>query len=419
MYLRGNKWTMTKRPRKRPSYWRVILLLALIGIALYINQVVVPATPPLFIPTATPTTSPEAFINQAEELFKAGKLTQAIEAYQQAISTDPTNPATYVALARIQVLDGQYDDAILNAQNALLKNPNNPLAHAVQGWALGFKGNYGEAELEIQKALSLDANSALTHAYYAEILINQGDFNLFDKAAEESRIARDLDNTLMEVHRARGIVLLNTQNVTQAIDEFKTALSINKNISDLHLYLGLAYKANQQLDLAEEELVTAVTFNPTDTIALTELARSYFADGRYRQAAQYAEEAVKIDPTNPRLHGDLGIMHYKNEEYTDAIPELELAVRGGKTADGAVVEGLPLDYDPRVMGYYWYYGFALAYSNRCPEAVPVFHELLTEVPDDETAVYNANFGLDLCQQTVNTSSKENNAQPTATPSIGK
>src|SRR5512139_1228012 len=132
MYLRGNKWNMTRRTRRIPI-WRLLLLAALIGVMLYINQVVVPATPPLFVPTPTQTRSPESFISQAQEAFNSGKITQAIQAYKNAINADPTNPSNFVSLARLQVYAGEYDEAIENAQNALLKNPNNPTAHAVLG----------------------------------------------------------------------------------------------------------------------------------------------------------------------------------------------------------------------------------------------------------------------------------------------
>jgi tetratricopeptide (TPR) repeat protein len=418
MYLRGNKWTMTRRTR-HTSIWRIVFLVIAIGVLVYINQVVVPSTPPFFVPTPTPTRSPESFVNQAEDLSKAGKFSQAIEAYKQAINSDPTNPSNYIALARLQVFDGKYDDAITNAQNALLKNPDNPMAHAVLGWALGFKEKYNEAELEIKKAQSLDANNALSYAYLAEILINEGDYTLYDKAAEASKKAMQLDPTLLEVHRARGIVLLNTQNLDEAIQEFQAALAINKNLADLNLYLGVAYKAQGKMDLAEESLLAAYALNPTDTVALTELSRAFFADGRYAQAAQYAEEAIKVTPTDPRLHGNLGTVYYKNAEYDKAVTELGFAVRGGTTQDGVSVEGLPLDYG-RVEEYYWYYGFSLTRSNRCAEAVPIFQALLVGVPNDEVAVYNATEGLGACQQNLKAppGSQETAVNPdngTATP----
>lgn len=396
MYLRGNGLNMTRRPKRRPNLFRIILLLILIGAALYINQVVVPATPPLFVPTATQTRSPESFINQAEELLNEGKLTQAADSYKEAITVNPYNPSNYINLARIQVWLGEYDEAILNTQNALLQNPNNPLAHAVQGWALSFQEKYSEAEVEILKALDLDPNNALAHAYYAEILINQNDFGLYEKAANESKIAQELDPTLLETHRIRGIVLFNTQNLDQAVDEFQAAIAINKNIANLHLYLGVTYKALGQFDQAQEVLLAAYALNPYDSIALTELSRAFFADGRYAQAAQYAEEAVEVEEGDARLHGNLGIVYYKNNEFDKAIKELALAVRGGVSENGAAVEGIPLEYG-RVEEYYWYYGFSLARANRCAEAVPVFQELLTGVPDDEIAVYNATEGLAICQ----------------------
>ncbi len=144
--------------------------------------------------------------------YNEGKLTQSIEAYKQAILADPNNPSLYVTLARIQVFAGDYQEAITNTQNALLTNPNNPLAHAVQGWALSFSGEHLAAEAAIKKALELDPNSALAHAYYAEILLNKGDLEDFDQAAAESRRAKELDPNLLEVHRARGLVLVRLRH---------------------------------------------------------------------------------------------------------------------------------------------------------------------------------------------------------------
>lgn len=398
---------MTRRPRRRSSPWRILLLLALIGVALYFNQVVVPATPPLFMPTPTPTRSPESFIADAENFYNEGKLTQSIEAYKQAILADPNNPSLYVTLARIQVFAGDYQEAITNTQNALLTNSNNPLAHAVQGWALSFSGEHLEAEAAIKKALELDPNSALAHAFYAEILLNKGDLEDFDQAAAESRRAKELDPNLLEVHRARGLVLVDSgiENLDQAIQELKAAIAINDKIADLHLNLGFAYRVAGENDLAVDELLAAYALSPTDSNIPTEIAFAYANEGQFGKASQYAEDAVKIDPTNPRMHGNLGIMYYRNSELDKAVPALALAVRGGTTTDGVVVEGQPLDYG-KVAEYYWFYGFALAKNNMCAEAVPVFQALLSGVPDDQLAVDNATAGLELCLVSIETETPE-------------
>ena len=413
MYLRGNKWSVTRRPGKRSNPWRVMLLLLLIGVALYFNQVIVPATPPLFFPTATPTRSPESFLNEAGQFFNQGKLPQAIEAYQQAIIADPNNPAIFVALARTQVYAGEYEAAIVNTQNALLKNPNNPLAHAVQGWALSLMEDHLAAEAAVKKAIELDPNSALAHAYYAEILVNKGSFEDFDKAVAESRLARELDANLLETHRARGLVLLNSgsENLDQAIQEFEAALAVNDKIADLHLFLGFAYRLKGENDLAVDELLAAYALSPKNPDIPTEISFAYANEGQFGKASQYAEDAVSIQPTNPRLHGNLGMMYYRNNDLGGAIAELSLAVHGGVGADGVAVEGLPLDYG-KIAEYYWFYGFALAKSNRCAEAVPIFQALVSGVPDYELAVENARAGLDLCLANLETPTPESDLTPT-------
>ena len=419
MYLRGSKWSVRNRPRRRSNPVLLAVLIGLIGIGVYFNQVIVPTVPPLFVPTPTPTRSPESYLNEAEQLYQQGKLTQAIDAYKQAIVADPYNPSIYVTLARLQVFAGEYQDAITNAQNALLKNSNNPLAHAVLGWAQGFTGDYLSAEAEIKKAIELDPNNALAHAFYAEILINQGDVDNLDKAIEESRVAMQLDSSLLEVHRARGLVLLNTgtENLDQAINEFKAAIAINSKIADLHLNLGYAYKLKGENDLAVEELLAAYSLNPNDWTSLVEISLAYANEGQFGKAAQYAEQAMKVDPSNPKLHGNLGIMYYRNQEMNKAVQELALAVQGGKMDDGTVVQGIPLAYGT-VEQYYWFYGFALAKTNHCDEAVKVFEALLSGVPDDQLAVDNANAGLDLCLQmtTTQTPGPVTTEQPSLTES---
>jgi len=402
MYLSGSKWNLTRRRGRRGSPWRILILLALIGVALYVNQVVVPATPPLFIPTPTATRAPESFVNEADQLYNDGKLAQAIDIYRQAVATDPDNPSLYISMAKAQIYTSQYEAALESAERALILNNNNPIAHAIKAWALDFQGDYTQAEAAVKRALELDANNAFAHAIYAEILIDkanagQGDINAIDKAAEESRTALSLDPTLLEARRARGYVLWNTGNWEEAIQEYKSALAINDKISDLHLALGYNYHYLGEYDQAVQPYLQAFALNPTDWRAPYEISRTYSTVGDFSQSVQYADQAVKIEPDNARLHGNLGVMYYKNNQMNEAIDQLALAIRGGTLEDGSVIEGLPLNYGA-IAEYYAIFGLALAKTNRCSEAVPIFQAIRSGVADDEINVYNAEQGLILCQE---------------------
>jgi hypothetical protein len=91
-------------------------------------------------------------------------------------------------------------------------------------------------------------------------------------------------------------------------------------------------------------------------------------------------------------------MYFRNLQYKQAVESLELAGRGGVTAGGVVVGGLALSYSMSVMEFYSRYGLALARVNRCNEAVQVANAMLQTVPDDPTAVYNAEEIINICQE---------------------
>lgn len=399
MYLSGSKWSMNRK-RKRGNPLRLIILVGLVGAALYVNQVVVPATPPLFIPTPTATRSPDSFLLDARTLVQGGKYNQAAEAYTQAIQSDPKNINTYVEFARLQVLYGDYAAAVENTGNALLLNPNHSLAQAVKGWALGKQGEYLQSIADLNNAIEIDANNALAYAYMAEILAAQqvagkGDLNTVDKATEASRRALELGPDLMEAYRARGLVLEMTGNYAEAVQAFERAVSMNDNLADLHLALGRNYKAQDIYDQAVDRFNRAIALKPDDPAPYIETALTYLRIGEFAKAAQYAQQAIQQQPENPLLHGYLGTIYFRQENYLNAVKPLRLSTSGGLTEEGVQVQGLPLDSTSMFM--YARLGISLAYTGQCGEGLQISQALIQAFPTDETNLINANEIINICQ----------------------
>jgi len=391
------------RKRKRSSPLLVLVLVVLIAGAVYVDRFIVPTTPPLFIPTATPTRSPESFLNEAGELIQKGKINQAIETYKEAVKADPRNPAVYVTLARWQVLYGDYPGAMENIQNALLLNPNHALALAVRGWILGLQGDFGAGQVEIEKSLELDPNSALAYAYLAEIYKNKieagnEDINTRDQIGQISKKALALDNSLIEVHRARGLVLEVTGNYREAIAELETAVSMNDNLADLHLALGRNYNAAEIYDKAEYEFGRAIALRPDEAEPYAELARMYLKLGQFGKGTQYSEQAVQKDPKDPFLRSLVGSFYYKTGDYKAAIKSLRLAVNGGMSEEGVQVEPVPLDSSIASVNLYTRYGISLAKTNQCGEALKISQKMAEVVADNEDAMYNAQVIVDTCKE---------------------
>ena len=99
-------------------------------------------------------------------------------------------------------------------------------------------------------------------------------------------------------------------------------------------------------------------------------------------------------------------MYFKNNENSKSILELRLAVQGGVTDDGVVVEGMPIVIDDvRVIEFYYTYGLALAIDGQCDFSEDIFELLLRVLPDNEFVVANATESMVICGQ----------IEPTATP----
>jgi tetratricopeptide (TPR) repeat protein len=416
MYLSGSKWNMRKK-RRRSNPFRVLILILLIAIAIYFERVIVPTIPSPFVPIPTATRSPASFVLEAQSLFEAGKLAESENAYYEAVEANPLEPDYYINLARIQVLSNKYAQAEESASNAVLIEPNSALANAVYAWVLDFQAFdesdqarrtelLSEALQRIEKAVELDPDSALIQSYYAEVLIDY-DIERYDDALEAAQLAVQLDPNLMESHRALGYVWESTGTYDRALDSYQAALRIHNNLPILFISIGNMYQALDDVENAVNSYLRAVALDPTNPDPLNRIALAEARIGNYGRASQYAADAVEKDPSNPRLHGNLGRMYFKNNENLKAIEELRLAVQGGVTEDGTVVEGIQIDdrNDVRVIEFYYTYGLALAIDGQCDFSGEIFGLLLRLLPDNEFVVANATESRVICGE----------LEPTATP----
>lgn len=414
MYIKGSKWNMSRK-RQRSNPFRVILLVLVIAGVFAADRFIVPTVPALFMATPTITRPPESYITDAQKLEGEGRLTLAINAYKQAVEVDPKNPANYIALARLYIYTGSYSDAVTQAENALLLNPANDTAMALRGWALSFEGDYIQAEASLKDAIATNPQNAAAVAYLSEVYIDmvqdgQGQLDTSENAIAYSKQAVEMAPGAIETHRARGLVLEYTGNYEEAVTEFEAAIAINPNIADLHLALGRNYYYLLEYDQAITEYTKANSLNPKDSAPETLIANVYMINGDYTKAAQYAEAALQDNPVDPYLYGNLGAIYFRQAYYQDAVDVLRIAVQGGTTSDGRTIKGLSMDYG-KAGTFYYTYGLALADVGQCSLALQIAQAVATGMRNDDTAVYNAQEIINVCEQLAKQGATE---VPTAT-----
>ncbi|MDC3205668.1 tetratricopeptide repeat protein, partial [Paracoccaceae bacterium] len=143
----------------------------------------------------------EAYNNMGVALKAQSKLEEAIEAYKKALSIKPDFAAAYNNMGNAFKEQGKLDEAIEAHSKALTIKPDFAAAYSDMGVALKAQSKLGEAIKAYNKALSIKPD-------YAEAYFNMG-------------------NTLKQQGKLEG-----------AIDAYTKALSIKPNYSDAHNNMG-------------------------------------------------------------------------------------------------------------------------------------------------------------------------------------
>ncbi len=408
MYLSGSHLQL-RRSARRSDPRRVIFLLALIlGGVLLLGLKERGDVRPLGEPTQAPTRDAISYAEEAEKLFAAGKLPEAIDAYGAAILRDARNVDYRVALARIQIYDRRYEDALATAKDARLLAPDNVKTKAIYAWAVYW--NYGltgckctteeEALAAAREAIALDRNYAPAHAYYSEILNDAGEFT---EGASQAQQALTLDPKSLDARRAMGMANEDVGNYEGAIERYKSALAINPNLITLYLRLGRCYQALAQRGTtsyqpAIDAFTKANAIDGKDVEPYLKLSQAYYQDDQLGVAEQYLDQALTLEPENPSIHGQLGLLLFRRKNYEGAEPELSLAVQGGvyevSKTKRVSVAGLSLDQNSKE--FYYTYGNLLAYNVECDKARQVLSQTLAKFPDDPTVKGSYDESMTIC-----------------------
>jgi len=429
MYLNGRSLKLRKQGR-RSDPRRVFLLVALILAGVFLvslqNQGVVQ---PLFLPTAAPTRIPETYADEGEAWFAAGKLIQAIAAYDKATRADQKNVDYWVAKSRIEIYAERYEDALESAETAQFIAPNDAKTKTAYAWALDWNVLTGcrchtlpEAEAAVVTAIALDTNYAPAHAVYSEIL---NDGQRWSQGFQEAETALRLDPNLLESHRAMAYAFESIGQYEDAIISYKNALKINPNLVGLYISLGLQYRVLGDVEQALFYFSKANAIDPQNVQPYLYLSRTHYQNDELGTAVQYLENALRLEPANPDIHGRLGLIFFKRRNYEGAEPELALAILGG-TVDA---QGNPLTYanglpvydvngnpvqvstesvvlqvapmpleDAGALEYYYTYGNLLAYLKKCdPAQAPRYLQIaLNFAPDNETVIGSYEESMAIC-----------------------
>jgi tetratricopeptide (TPR) repeat protein len=258
----------------------------------------------------------QAANREAEDFYLKGRfywnkrtpesLSQALEAFSQAIVRDPSYSDAYVGLAdcynllrEFSAMPGNeaYFKAFAAAKKAVELDQQSSEAHA----SLGFVTFWGmwdaaDAEKEFRRAIELDPNNVKAHHWYATFLPVLG---RYQEALTEIDLARRLDPDSSSILADKGELLWAAGHHEQALQLLKQLEAAEPDSISPHLYLRVAYFETGDYPeyIVELRKDALLTHDPAQS-SVAEAAANGFAKGGEHGLleAQLAEQRKQYEP---------------------------------------------------------------------------------------------------------------------------
>ena len=255
-----------------------------------------------------PTKSSEAYKLYLKGRFFLGKsgpegVRSAIEAFQQAVTTDPEFAEAYAGLAESYIIASYlylpHKQALPAAREAAEKalELNGMLAEAHNSLAAArwmYDWNREGAEKGFLRALALNPNLAIAHRWFGLFLAWGG---RFDEGIAELNQAIDLDPLSLFHNAYLGLALYLSRRYDAAIEQCFKTLELDPNNLPSIGFIGLSYieqgKIEDAISLFERQ--RQVVDAP---LLLSELGYAYARAGKAQEALKLLAE-LKARPATP------------------------------------------------------------------------------------------------------------------------
>ncbi|HVN94389.1 MAG TPA: hypothetical protein VMT38_11865 [Terracidiphilus sp.] len=235
----------------------------------------------------------------AEELYERGRyfwnlrthdsLSQAIDAYTQAILKDPSYAEAYAGLAESydllhQFANADLEESLTRAENAadraIALNPNLASAHRAKAFALFYwDWDIAGSDAEFKRALELDPNSAQTHQWYAGTL---------QCRSEGAEAIRQIDEAV-RLDPTSPAIATDAALIHADFDDFKSGIKALEEIertqptlsSPAEFLAGLHFATGDfPAYIKDSRRFASITHSP-DAIAMADaVAKGWARDGR-------------------------------------------------------------------------------------------------------------------------------------------
>ena len=247
-------------------------------------------------------TNGRAHNNLGKAVFAAGRPTEAVAHYQEAIRLQPTAPEPYYNLGLAFARLHRSDEAINFYQEALRRQPKYPEAHNNLGNVLLAAGRRDEAGAHYEEARRLKPGWAEAHSNLANLRLEQGRTTEAIQCGED---AVRLDPGYAEGHYNLGNALAQAGRLPGALTHYEAALRLRPDYADVANNLGNVLVELGRLPEAISRYEQALQLKPDYADPRRNLAAVLAHLGRGPEAIAHLRVLVQLRPDDQAARTEL------------------------------------------------------------------------------------------------------------------
>ncbi|MFN3651519.1 MAG: tetratricopeptide repeat protein [Armatimonadota bacterium] len=332
---------------------------------------------------------------RGKELFKQGKLADALAAFQEAEKKSPKDAVVQSWLGFVHFKLRRHDEAIQHLRASLELSPNDPDTYNNLGNAYLAKGEVEPAiaayQQAVEKVKDRPGGQSDFHYNLGNALVKKGDLDAalasFQEAERQAPKDALVQNNLGYVYERKYAALPDPKMLEKAVAHYRKATELAPKSAVFYRNLGLAAR-RQEGGAAEAvtALTRAVELDARDFSSHLALAEEHQAAGKTAEAIASYRSAIGLRPNEFVPRYNLGLLYARQaaqtgnntqrlRHYNSSLVELQQAVK---------IE----PKDPRALSAMGYVCFK---AGKTKDAAEWYRKALEVAPDSQAA--HANLGL--------------------------
>ncbi len=240
--------------------------------------------------------------NLGNALARLGRMTEAVEQYEQAVRIRPNFADAQNNLGMVLEQAGRVPEAIIQFKQTLQTRPDYAEAHNNLGMALDQVGRVPEAIIQFEQALQIRPDYFEAHNNLGMAFAQTG---RMPEAIGQFEQAVQIKPSLAEAHNNLGLALEQMGKLREAIGHYEQALRIEPDYAEAHDNLGMAFTRLGRMTEAVEQYEQAVRIKPNFAEAHINLGNALEQTGKPRESIRHYEQAIRIKPDDSGVKNKL------------------------------------------------------------------------------------------------------------------